>query len=132
MKQIIVMEKYPVFTMKIDKSETTYQSVDEILVYLKEKIDMHPVAQYIAQFDHYTHTESLADGKISKDIKDAKNIICCFGKELPKPEVLAVRPRSIGVADMEDIFVVSFLEAPNPQANETMEWWVKGIANKNI
>ncbi len=132
MKQIIVMEKYPVFTMEIDKSETTYQSVDEILAYLKEKIDAHSVARYIAEFDHYTHTSSLEEGKISNNIKDAKNIICCFGKELPKPEVLAVRPRSIGVADMEDTFVVSFLEAPNPQANETMEWWVKGIANKNI
>ena len=129
MKQITVLEKYPVYTLEIAKDEMTYKSVDEILVYLKKKIETHPIATYIGEFDHYTHTESLAEGKISDAIKNAKNIICCFGKVLPKPEVLAVRPRAIGVAEMADSFVVSFLEAPNPEANDAMESWVKGIAN---
>jgi hypothetical protein len=129
MKQIIVMEKYPVFTIEIDKSETEYNSVDEILGYLKEQIESHSVAVYIGEFDHYSHTLSLSDGEIADDIEDAKNIICCFGKQLPKAEVLAVRPRSIGVVQMKSSFVVSFLEAPNPQANEAMESWVKNIAN---
>ena len=129
MKQITVLEKYPVYTIELAKNETTYKSVDEILVYLKQKIETHPIATYIGEFDHYTHTSSLAVGEISEAIKDAKNIICCFGKVLPKPEVLAVRPRSIGVAEMADNFVVSFLEAPNPEANAAMESWVKGIAN---
>ena len=130
MKQITVMEKYPVYTMQIDKSETSYQNVDEILTYLKEQVDAHPIATYIGQFDHYGHTASLEVGEIAEDIKNAKNFICCFGKVLPKPEVLAVRPRSIGVAEMKDSFVISFLEAPNPDANTAMEKWVKGIANK--
>ena len=129
MKQITVMEKYPVFTIEIRKNETTYKNVDEILVYLKNKIEAHPIAAYIGEFDHYTHTANLAEGEISETIKNAKNIICCFGKVLSKPEVLAVRPRSIGVAEMSDSFVVSFLEAPNPEANAAMEGWVKGIAN---
>lgn len=130
MKQITVMEKYPVFTLEVNKNETSYKDVDAILQYLKEKIDTHPVAVYIGEFDHYAHTNSLADGEVSEDIKDAKNIICCFGKKLPKPVVLAVRPRSIGVADMGDSFVVSFLEAPNLEANSAMEDWVKSIVNK--
>jgi len=130
MKQIIVMEKYPVFTIEISKDETEYKDVDAILAYLKEKIEGHPVAKYIGVFDHYEHTSSLEEGVISDTIEDAKNIICCFGKELPKAEVLAVRPRSIGVAKLEECFVISFLEAPNSQANETMEGWVKGVANK--
>ncbi|UFH59336.1 DUF6858 family protein [Sulfurovum mangrovi] len=130
MKQITVMEKYPVFTIEIEKSETSYQNVDEILAYLKGQVEAHPVAVYIGEFDHYGHTSSLEVGEISEDIKDAKNLICCFGKALPKPEVLGVRPRSIGVAEMKDSFVVSFLEAPNPDANAAMEKWVKGIANK--
>ena len=129
MKQITVMEKYPVFTIEIRKNETTYKNVDEILIYLKNKIEAHPIAVYIGVFDHYMHTANLAEGEISEAIKNAKNIICCFGKVLPKPEVLAVRPRSIGVAEMSDSFVVSFLEAPNPEANAAMESWVKGIAN---
>ncbi len=128
MKQITVLEKYPVYTIEIAKNETTYKSVDEILVYLKNKIETHPIATYIGEFDHYAHTASLAEGKISEAIKNAKNIICCFGKVLPKPEVLAVRPRSIGVAEMAESFIVSFLEAPNPEANAAMESWVKGIA----
>jgi hypothetical protein len=129
MKQITVMEKYPVFTLEVDKNETSCKDVDAVMQYLKEKIDMHPFAVYIGEFDHYAHTKSLADGEVSEDIKDAKNIICCFGKKLPKAVVLAVRPRSIGIADMGDSFVVSFLEAPNPDANSAMEEWVKGIVN---
>jgi hypothetical protein len=129
MKQITVMEKYPVFTIEIAKNETTYKNVDEILAYLKSQIEAHPIATYIGEFDHYTHTKNLEVGEISENIKDAKNIICCFGKVLPKPEVLAVRPRSIGVAEMAESFVISFLEAPNPDANAAMEKWAKGIAN---
>ena len=70
---------------------------------------------------------SLSEGKVAEGILAAKNIICCFGKVLPKPEVLAVRPRSIGVAEYKDRFVISFMEAPNPDANKAMESWVKGL-----
>ncbi len=129
MKQITVMEKYPVFTMELAKNETTYKNIDEIFTYLKSQIEAHPIAVYIGEFDHYTHTSSLEVGEIASTIKDAKNLICCFGKVLPKPEVLAVRPRAIGIAEMEDSFVVSFLEAPNPDANAAMEKWTKGIVN---
>jgi len=126
-KQITVMEKYPVFTIEINKNETDYNSVDEILNYFKSCIEVHPIATYIGEFDHYTHTKNLEAGEISDEIKDAKNIICCFGKMLPKPEVLAVRPRAIGVAEITESFVISFLEAPNPDANAAMESWAKGI-----
>jgi len=129
MKKSIIMEKYPVFELNIKKSETKFQTADDIIEYLKEKIDNHPIAIYIATFDHYSHTKSLADGEVASDILDAKNIVCCFGKNLPKANLLAVRPRSIGVAELSDEFVVSFLEAPNPIANDAMESWVKGIVN---
>ena len=129
MKQITVMEKYPVFTIEISKNETSYKNVDEVIAYLKEQIEAHPIAVYIGVFDHYAHTSSLEVGEIAEGIKDAKNLICCFGKALPKPEMMAVRPRSFGVADMGESFVVSFMEAPNPEANAAMEKWVKAIAN---
>jgi hypothetical protein len=129
MRQVTVMEKYPVFEIDIKKDETTFKSVDEIITHLKSSIESHPVAVYIATFDHYSHTKSLADGKLSEDILDAKNIICCFGKELPKANLLAVRPRSIGVVELKNEFVISFLEAPNPVANGAMESWVKSVAN---
>jgi len=128
-KQITVMEKYPVFTLEIGKNETSYKNIDEIFTYLKEQIAEHPIATYIGEFDHYAHTSSLEVGEINPEIKDAKNLICCFGKVLPKPEILAVRPRAIGVAEMADSFVVSFLEAPNPEANAAMEKWAKDIVS---
>ena len=130
MKQTIMMEKYPVFEIDIKKDETTFKNVDEIMAYLKEQIDAHPIAVYITTFDHYTHTKALEEGQMSDDILDAKNIVCCFGKNLPKANMLAVRPRAIGVGELKDEFVISFLEAPNPIANEAMEGWVKGLVNK--
>ena len=130
MKEITVMEKYPVFTLEIEKTNTSYSNVDEILTYLKSKIDEHPVCTYISTFDHYAHTSGLEVGQISEEIKDAKNIICCFGKMLPKPEMLGIRPRAIGVAMMEKSFVISFMEAPNADANAAMVAWVESIKNR--
>jgi hypothetical protein len=129
MKEITVLEKYPVLTLEIGKKDTQYKNIDEIFTYLKTQIEAHPIATYIGEFDHYRHTTSLEEGKIAEDILDAKNILCCFGKVLPKPEVLAVRPRAIGVAEMRDSFVVSFMEAPNPDANGAMKKWVEGISD---
>jgi len=64
---------------------------------------------------------------INPDIKDAKNIIFCFGAEIPSPQVSAVRPRSIGVCEMDDKFTIDFMEAPNDKANKFMETWVKNL-----
>jgi len=130
MTEMTFKDKYPVVLLEIGKDETTFKNVDEILAYLKSKIDEHDVASFIAIFDHYTHTSNLKDCLLSPDILDAKNIICCFGKELPDPIMMAVRPRSIGVAEMSDKFIVSFIEVPNPKAHETMVSWVKSIVNK--
>lgn len=130
MRQTLFQEKYPIYTIEINKSETSYTSVEEILGFFREKIDAHPVVAYIGIFDHYAHTASLNDGVISENVKAAKNILFCFGKELPSPAVLSVRPRSIGVAELENAFVITFLEAPNPAANEAMEAWAKAVMNR--
>jgi len=132
MREMNLMDKYPVTVLEIAKDETTFKSVDEIIFHLKSKIDTHPVAVYIATFDHYSHTTSLGEnGEIASDILDAKNIICCFGKQLPNPILMSVRPRAIGVAEVSDNkFVVSFMDAPNPQAQEAMRLWVNSIVNK--
>lgn len=129
MKQALLMEKYPVFYMELSKDETTFSSVDEIIAYLKEQIDNHPVASYIATFDHYSHTKSLPDGKIAPHIHDAKNIVFCFGIALPDTKVLAVRPRSIGVSETDNGFDINFMEAPMPVANDAMEAWAKSLRN---
>lgn len=128
MKQTLLQEKYPIFIAEIDKRETTCKSVDDVVAYLKDKIAGNPKVKFIGVFDHYAHTTSI-QGEINPEIKSAVDVIFCFGIALPNPQVLAVRPRSIGVADMGDRFVVSFMEAPMKPANEAMESWVKGLRN---
>jgi hypothetical protein len=129
MKQTTLQEKYPVFVAEIAKSETVCKNVGDIVLYLKDRIAGNPKVQFIAVFDHYAHTTRI-QGEIDPEIKAAVDVIFCFGIALPNPQVLAVRPRSIGVADMGDRFVVSFMEAPMRPANEAMEAWVKGLRSQ--
>ena len=42
---------------------------------------------------------------------------------------MAVRPRSIGIADMGDRFVVSFMDAPMKPANDAMQAWTLALRN---
>lgn len=130
MKQDLLMEKYPIFYMELSKDETTFGSVDEIITYLREKVEAHDVTVYIATFDHYTHTKNLPEGEIAPHIHDAKNIVFCFGLALPDTKVMAVRPRSIGVCETDNGFEINFMEAPMPLANTAMEKWVKSLRNK--
>ncbi|MCG8427564.1 MAG: hypothetical protein MI754_09435 [Chromatiales bacterium] len=130
MKQTLLQEKYPVFYLELDKTETTFTSVDEILAYLKEQVDEHKVVRYIATFDHYQHTKELEEHMIDDSILDAKNLIFCFGTALPNPNVLAVRPRSIGIVETATNFIITFMEAPMPIANQAMENWVLSLRNK--
>lgn len=129
MQQSLLMEKYPVFDLALPKSETSHADVASIIAALKAKIDAHPKVAYIATFDHYAHTTAIG-GSIAEDVKDAQNIVFCFGVALPNPKVLAVRPRSIGVADMGDHFHITFLEPPMEMATKEMEAWCKALADK--
>ncbi|MEW6133381.1 MAG: DUF6858 family protein [Pseudomonadota bacterium] len=126
MKQTLLQEKYPVFVAEIDKQETDCKNVDDIVAYLKDKIAENAKVQFIGVFDHHAHTTRIG-GEINPDIKAAVDVIFCFGIALPNPQVLAVRPRAIGIADMGDKFVLSFMEAPMKPANDAMEAWVKGL-----
>ena len=131
MKQTLFQEKYPVFVAEVDKRETDHQSVGEIVDYFRKKITENPKLQLIGIFDHYAHTRAI-DGEIGSGITGAVNLIFCFGFALPNAHILAVRPRSIGVADNGKTFVVSFMEAPMATANETMESWVRDLRRAPI
>ncbi|RUM72817.1 MAG: hypothetical protein DSZ12_06770 [Sulfurovum sp.] len=127
MKHLQLMDKYPLNVHTIAKNETTLHNADEVINFIKTKIDAHPVATYIATFDHYSHTKSLENFEMDENFIDAKNIIFCFGVQLPKAEMLGIRPRSIGVVETADDFVLSFMDAPNPKAQEFMMEWVEAI-----
>ncbi len=127
MKQLILQEKYPVFTLDIQKDETHYKNAKEIIDFFKEKINAHPVCTYIGEFDHYSHTKSLPKGEIAPEIKDCKIIIFCFGNKILNGKIAAARPRSIGVTEFDNKFEIAFLEAPALIANDVMEGWVKEL-----
>ena len=129
MTKTTLMEKYPVFSLHVNKSETTFKNADEIVEYFKQLIQNHPFAKFIALFDHYEHTTSIQDNVIAPEIKDAKNVVFCFGKQLPNAKMLAVRPRSIGICEFEDSFEINFLEVPNEQLQIVTQEWVKSVVN---
>jgi hypothetical protein len=129
MKQISLMGKYPVNELTVAKEATNFNSVDEIIAHFKDKVDEHPVATYIACFNHYAHTKSLEEHKMDSTILDAQNLIFCFGKELPNPAILAVRPRSIGVVERADDFVLTFMDVPNSKLHDVVVSWVNSVVN---
>ncbi|MEA1956029.1 MAG: hypothetical protein U9N02_06005 [Campylobacterota bacterium] len=122
MTKTILMDKYPIYSLELNKDDITQKTASEIIEYFKKNIETHPVAKFIAIFDHYEHTKSL-DGEIDSNILNAINIIFCFGKAIPNTRVLAVRPRSIGVVELENKFVIEFMEAPNEKFHSVMEKW---------
>ena len=119
--------EYPIYTMTLQKSATSLSDVNALITYFTQKVQAHPVATFIGIFDHYSHTSALEDGHVDPKILDAKNFICCFGKDLSDPEVLAVRPRAIGIVEYQDAYVISFLKAPNPAANDAMMTWTTSL-----
>lgn len=129
MKQSTFMDKYPIWTLEVEWNETACNNIDEVCSYFMNKVEEDPMAAFIGLFDHYEHTRSLPNGEIAENIKDAKIVVFCFGPKIPNPQMLALRPRAVGITDLGDKFVISFLEAPLPQINEKMENWSKEIKN---
>ncbi len=122
-----IKDTYPIQALQLNKDEAKFATTGEIVAYIEECVKSHPVAVYIATFDHYSHTKNLPEHEMNEDIIDAKIVVFCFGKELPIPQMAAVRPRSIAVVEEHDRFTISFMDAPNPQAHEAMEKWVRGV-----
>jgi hypothetical protein len=131
MKQSLFNDRYPLFVLNLERHEMRYRSVDAICDYFRDCVESHPCGRFIAIFDHHAHTCSLPQGEIANEILAAKNVVFCFGLTLPSPDMLGLRPRSIGVAECEDRFVISFMEAPMPVANAAMEDWALGLRHRS-
>jgi hypothetical protein len=132
MKQSLIQEKYPIFVLALERVETRFTSVDQIIEYLHRCIDEHPAARFIGIFDHLAHTQSLPARQVDPQVLAAKLIIFCFGITLSDPQRLAIRPRSIGVAETPEGFVISFMEPPMPIANAAMESWAHGLCSEVV
>ncbi len=116
MKQTVFMEKYPIFTLEIEKNECKFDSVDAIISYFRNLIDADSVADFIGGFDHYSHTKKIEGGEVANDILDAKLIAFCFGQKLLDPAMLSVRPRSIGVSKRQIVLLLAFWKPRWPQS----------------
>jgi tellurite resistance protein TehA-like permease len=117
--------KFPVFSLDIQKNHL-YQDLQTLADELKKRITHHPVARYIADFDHFAHTSEIK-GEMVDGLLNARNIIFCFGPKIEESRVMAARPRSFGITEFENHFTVSFLEAPSPKATQTMKDWVHSL-----
>ncbi len=129
MRQVMMKEKFPVYIQEYEKAGVRFATLDGLCQHVHECIEKDPEARYIGTFDHYTHTRQLTQGVIAPEIKGAKMILFCFGEKLMDPRVLALRPRSIGIAETDSQFVIAFLEPPTPEAVNSMERWVSSMAN---
>ena len=128
MEKINYKEMYPIYAREISKEDLAFDGVDAVCRCFIDKINSHTFARNIGVFDHYAHTKSIEGGEMAENITAAKNVLFCFGKKLPDPKMLSVRPRSIGVCETKSHYVISFLEAPNPMLTEIMISWVAEMA----
>jgi hypothetical protein len=127
LKQAVEQLELPVFNLQLEAEECRFDSVDEIAEYLKQKIESHKAASYIATFDHLDHTQHLPEGQVAEGIDAAINLVFCFGFTLQDPAQLACRPRSIGICHSDVGFSISFIEAPMPLVNALMEEWALSL-----
>ena len=59
MKHIHFHEKYPITVVEVNKSETSYASVNDIAEYFRKQIAANDKVAYIGTFDHYAHTAHI-------------------------------------------------------------------------
>lgn len=121
-------EHLPLIVVKIDKNETELSDADAVVAALKQQIEEHELATFIADFDHLSHTWSLPHGQADETLLAARNLVFCFGLTIPGPEILGLRPRSIGVGETRKQFILSFLESPMPVANSAVEAWINNLS----
>ncbi len=115
--------QYHIQFMEFSKDEAAFANADEMIEHIKAQIDAHPMARYIATFDHYLHTKSLPQGRIADDIVDVKMAIFCFGPDISIPQLAGIRPRSISVVEHTDKYTVTFMNAPAPFIQDEMTKW---------
>lgn len=127
MKRLMSHETVAICTFEMGKGETELGSLDAIVDYLRGCIEAEPLARFVGVFDHYAHTRSLPEGVVADGIRGAKNLVFCFGITLPDPQALALRPRSIGVCELDDRYVLTVAEVPMPVANLAIERWVVSL-----
>ena len=127
MQQKIINEKFPVYYQEIMKGSTPYRNIAEIIDALKAGLAKNPSSQIIAVFDLHDHVQKRG-GKIADSIFGAQTLLFCVANAIPHADIVALRPRSIGVTEFADRFVLNFLEAPAQAVTDAMLALVDAVA----
>lgn len=131
MQHITVEGRYPVWVEEIAKADTPWRDVDEIAAALSACIHRQAGAAFIGVFDCYGFNLRVG-ASLPVDMQDAKTVLFCPGARLPSPAALALCPCAIGVADMGNRFVISFLDAPVVSPTDTLALWVEDLRAADI
>jgi hypothetical protein len=126
MKRSILLDTHPMYSVEFLKSEMKYSDIDSIVEHFKREIEANPEGGFITLFDHYAHTKKMG-GEILESILDAKNLLFCFGHTIKNVEILAFRPKSIAICELQDSFVFEFLETPRPEVNQWITSWIEAL-----
>lgn len=127
MNKIQLLDKYPVYVAELAKRDTACTTTDQVVDRLRDQIESKAGATFIGVFDHYDHVRRQAEGKIAEEIKNSKHLLFCLSNAIPNALVPAVRPRAISVVELDDRFVISYLEAPVEAPNQLMAGWVDAL-----
>lgn len=126
MQRITVEGLYPVWVEEIAKADTPWRDVDEITAALEACIRRLGSTAFVGIFDHYGLNLRACE-PLPTNMQDAKTLLFCRGAWLRDPRFLALSPSAIGVADMGNRFVISFLDAPMVSPLEHMFQWIEDL-----
>ena len=131
METIMFKEEYPVMKEEWLKSELKDDvTVDDIVKEFVDKINEMWIKIFDV-FDHYKWTvEKFPEWYIYPGIKAAKMIIFCWWQEIVSPYVFWVKPRNVWVVEMQDRFIISFLQIPNPKKMELCKEFLDNTKKK--
>ena len=127
MNKIQLLDKYPVYFEELAKTDTDCTSTDDVVARLRANVEAATGATLIGVFDHRAHVAAHPKGKIAPEIKGSKHVLFCLSDAIPNPLIAAVRPRALSVVELEEKFVISFLEAPVEGPNKVMAGWIEGL-----
>jgi hypothetical protein len=130
MKKVQVRDKYPVYVEEIAKSQTSCAGADDVVARLRGAVEAAPAASLIAVFDHQAHVAAQPDAQINPAIKDSKHVLFCLANTIPNPLIPAVRPRAVSIVELEEKFVISFLEAPMEKPNQVISGWIEALRDQ--
>jgi len=129
MQRSVSHEKLAICTVEVAKSETRLRSLDEIVDYLRACIEAEPLARSSPSSTLRAHALA-AERRHRRGHPRRQEPGVLLRHHAAGPAGPGARPRSIGVCELDDRFVLTFAEAPMPVANLAMERWALSVVGR--